>query len=506
VKTGGAWLGVGVILVLAARAAYLATQYFAGAVSAPRYQVESACLLWALAGIAVRIARGRRASDNRPAPKRPAGWNVLPWMGASLVLYWPALSVGFLSDDFQLLERASRLDLTAFNAEAFRPVPLGVWALLLRAGAGAPVFHLVNVLAHGVNAYLTTRVVETALSPPWALIAGVIMLTFPAAPEAVVWSAGVFDVSATLFALLALLVARQYGEHPTTRRRLMLFGVVGAAILSKESAIVVPVVLAIDAWTRGERGRALTIDLAILTAVFVLYGAVRIAFASDALSQPITRYSLQRVLFGLFAGLSSPWHAEIAGAWPVIPIAGTLAVIALATLFFVRAQATADRTRFVALCAALVVGPIVPAITIFFVGPNLEGSRFLYLSSVGWAGLLVSLAAAEPEPAMTRSAVTIAFVALLVAIGPVGVRLHMRNWQAAGQLRHQVEHVVASDERVRGCSTVTLEGLPDNVAGAYVFRNGAPEAFARDLGLTVVPGSNGPCAFRWRNGTLERTP
>jgi hypothetical protein len=94
-------------------------------------------------------------------------------------------------------------------------------------------------------------------------------------------------------------------------------------------------------------------------------------------------------------------------------------------------------------------------------------------------------------------------VALLVAIAPVGVRLHVRNWEAAGQLRDQVERVMASDDRLRSCSTVTLEGLPDNVAGAYVFRNGAPEAFARDLGVTVVPGADGPCAFRWRDGTLE---
>jgi hypothetical protein len=283
----------------------------------------------------------------------------------------------------------------------------------------------------------------------------------------------------------------------------MLFGAAGAAILSKETAIVVPAVLAIDAWASRERGRALRIDLALLTVVFVAYGGVRIAFASEALGQPISRYTLQRVLFGLFSGLTSPWHAEIASAWPAIPIAGTLAVIALATLFCIRAHATADRTRFVAFCAALVLGPAVPAITIFFVGPNLEGSRFLYLSSVGWAALLVSLAAAEPEPAVTRSAVTIPFVALLVAIAPVGIRLHIRNWEAAGQLRDQVERVIASHEGVRSCSTVTLEGLPDNVAGAYVFRNGAPEAFARDLGLTVVPGSNTPCAFRWRDGTLE---
>jgi hypothetical protein len=49
------------------------------------------------------------------------------------------------------------------------------------------------------------------------------------------------------------------------------------------------------------------------------------------------------------------------------------------------------------------------------------------------------------------------------------------------------------------CPTVILSNLPDSVGGAYVFRNGGVEAFARDLHLHAVLGDDpgGRCAFRW---------
>jgi hypothetical protein len=52
-----------------------------------------------------------------------------------------------------------------------------------------------------------------------------------------------------------------------------------------------------------------------------------------------------------------------------------------------------------------------------------------------------------------------------------------------------------------------LSNLPDSVRGAYVFRNGASEAFARDLRLNAVPGNaGGPCSFRWSGTRLSFVP
>jgi hypothetical protein len=59
-----------------------------------------------------------------------------------------------------------------------------------------------------------------------------------------------------------------------------------------------------------------------------------------------------------------------------------------------------------------------------------------------------------------------------------------------------------------GCRPILVSNLPDNVKGAYVFRNGAREAFKRDMNATVsVAGTGesrtGACSFRWNEKTLS---
>jgi hypothetical protein len=79
--------------------------------------------------------------------------------------------------------------------------------------------------------------------------------------------------------------------------------------------------------------------------------------------------------------------------------------------------------------------------------------------------------------------------------------MHLQPWQQAGQLRDRVLHAAAANERLRSCSDVAIADAPDNVRGAYVFRNGLAEAFSSRLGITVVGSpSNARCAFRWTAG------
>ncbi len=55
------------------------------------------------------------------------------------------------------------------------------------------------------------------------------------------------------------------------------------------------------------------------------------------------------------------------------------------------------------------------------------------------------------------------------------------------------------------CEAVVVGNLPDSVDGAYVFRNGGAEAFARDLQLDVTLAEEraGPCSFRWNDARLS---
>ena len=72
-----------------------------------------------------------------------------------------------------------------------------------------------------------------------AVAGGLLVLTAPLAPEAVVWNAGVFDLSMTTVLLAAALVARRYEASAPPSRRLALI----VSLLEKR-----PIML-LDEWT-----------------------------------------------------------------------------------------------------------------------------------------------------------------------------------------------------------------------------------------------------------------
>ena len=48
-----------------------------------------------------------------------------------------------------------------------------------------------------------------------------------------------------------------------------------------------------------------------------------------------------------------------------------------------------------------------------------------------------------------------------------------------------------------------LNGAPDSVDGAYVFRNGLPQALMR-LGIHVARSERADCILAWNGETFER--
>jgi hypothetical protein len=137
------------------------------------------------------------------------------------------------------------------------------------------------------------------------------------------------------------------------------------------------------------------------------------------------------------------------------------------------------------------------------VAPDLQGSRYLYLPIIGWAGLLACMASASGTSRVARLT-SVMTVTLILATYLVGLEIHLRPWHAAAALRDRVEQ--AAVQHFPACPDIRLSNLPDNVDGAYVLRNGAPEAFAR-LGIRVTNQSPGKCSFAWddeRRGFSER--
>jgi hypothetical protein len=485
------WRSVGVVLVLllGARTTYLATEYLLDGITR-RHHVEASALLFVVAGLVLKFASARGQSRERVSSLPPPGWLAAGYVGVSLMLYAPALQVGFLSDDFVLLQRAARWDVGEVTPALLRPVPLVVWAALASFHAPAWSWHALNVVLHGINAFLVARVAAGWMRAPWPLLAGALMLTAPLAPEAVVWASGVFDVSATTLALAAVLIARAYERGPRLHHRV---GLIAAGLLAlgcKETTAVLPALVLIDAWVRHAIRRVLLVDLAILTGIAGVFGIVRLVGAFGLTAPPVSRYIAQRVLFESYGSLIVPWHDLVltSAPWVAVVAAGLVAIL-FATFVITRSSVSWRLAPGTAMWILVAVLPVAP---ILFIAPDLQGSRYLYLAAPAWAGLMAGMAA---QGSGRVRLLTGPALAMLIVLTGWGVWCHLEPWQAAAAARDQVlvevRRAIPAD-----CGSVSLRGLPDHVGGAYVFRNGAAEALA-GLGIAVRLEASPNCVLAW---------
>jgi hypothetical protein len=490
------------VLAAALRLLYLFVSYILDSANTPRFKVETAAFIFVACGFALTLIRTPQSQreSSRLAALPPWTWAL--FCGVAIALYWPALSVGFLSDDFVLVKRAADWNIGAVSPIFFRPLPLLIWGVLLKTGAGASTLHLLNLILHGTNAYLGARIVERWVPDSmWAFVGGLLVLTAPLNIEAVVWCSGIFDLLATTLILVCILTARQYDDHPRLAKRLLFVGVGVAALASKETAAIAAPLVLVDAYVRKAMSRRLLVDAFILIGIVGAFGVWRLASVSGY-ATPFGKYEMQSLLFGSFGSLATPWHVDVARSRPWLPIAGVLLLIYLLTVFFVDA-ATNERRRLAVAASLWVLLPIVPVWATFFVAPDLQQSRYLYLSVIGWAALVAVVASAGSERNYLKVLQRVA-VGGLLAIATYGVRLHLQPWSEAAALRDRIE-TAALEPEIERCPVVTVGNLPDSVRGAYVFRNGPAEAFARDLQLTAVIDNNavGECAFRWDAARLS---
>ena len=441
----------------------------------------------AIALVTIALAPPRRAAA---AAVNTSSTAILPSLVlsviGSLALYWPALTGGLLSDDYVLTARAIS-EITDPRAwEHYRPLPLLVWMGLLPWG-GPTALHVLNVVLHGLNAWgVFVLAVRLGHAVNAGAIAGLIFLTFPAAVEPVAWNSGIFDVALVSLGLLYLwFIATPGAAGPA-------LVCLAAALLTKETAVALPAV-AFILQGRGRTSRRGLIASAVLTGAYI---ALRIAAGlalPEQSSRPL-RYVLKEALVRPFASLSVPWTGHELAAHPALGVSAVILLTSLVYLYCLRST----RRWHPLTGVAIVLAAVLPLWQLFFVGENLDGSRYLYLPLVGWSLLLIDLI-----PAGGRARVPALVATLLLApLGAWGVRHHLLDWDNAARMRERVIAGARHELARNTCSRVEFRDVPEIQGGAYVFRNGLTEA-ARVEKLPLT--SNGaPCTLAWRGDRFER--
>ena len=474
-----------------------------------RHHLESAAFLFLLLLLPLIVMR-RPPGDRLEAAASASRFRPLliavGLAATSLIFFRALLSVGFLADDYVIVDAAREGRLTVWR-ELFRPVIFLVWRpLVTLTGLPAPLLHAVNVILHGANAALVGLLAHRLLRGPWSgLAAGVLFLWIPSGLEAVAWASGLQDVLMTTFALifLALVTSEQ---QPWWMGALAIASLI-AGLLTKETAIAAPLLAAIigaGASTSEARRR-----IWLMTAVSLVTVAVFLAIRFTVLPLPasygpdLTRYGVKELLVRPFATLLVPLRDEELRRAPVLPI-GLVAVV----VFGLRVAAGrwdryAAGFKVAVMGAAMVLAAVAPVLSYFYIDADLFGSRYLYLAQAGW---VLALVAALETVSGGRRVIVLPLLTLLLGGWIVAGTLHIALWTEAARARDGL--LAAAGATAPNCASWAVYGLPASHRGVPLFVNGFPEAARRELPgrIRVAPATLDPgeCRLTWNGERFVR--
>jgi tetratricopeptide (TPR) repeat protein len=355
---------------------------------------------------------------------------------AAFAVYANSLANGFITDDqFQILQSpvvtgaqslasafgAGVWSFLGYRGNYFRPLQFVVYGLMYRAfGPSAPAFHLLMAVLHAVNTALVYCLARRLLAgrilaAPW--IAAALFAVHPIHTEAVDWIAALPDVLATTFALAGLCAFAAQEAAPNAWQAAGHCAVYLAALLSKETGIMLLPLYAAYQWLRG--GRRNGAMYAGMLGVLALYLAMRVHALGGVAPAQQSFFHLGAAEFVMSAAvLAARYLAAL--MWPAnlnffhvfhatTGVSRELA-IALFALAIIAWSAWRFRQRepLAVFAVFWMAAAIAPALNIPGVGQNVFAERYLYLPSVGFAllaGLGWSrLASARPKWARPAAA------------------------------------------------------------------------------------------------------
>ncbi len=385
---------------------------------------------------------------------------------AAFLCYWPAFGSYFVSDDFALLARVQDPWLTLWSPQDrwFRPVGLVFWKLTVDLfGYSAPAHHLCNFLLHLCNVVLLYLLVRATFEDRRiSTLTATIFCLFPIHPEAVTWLSGRFDLLCAFFYLSSLLLLIRYLKD-SSRAGLGLSALAGLlALLSKEMALSLPLVAFVLVYQQRPDLRLQQ----VLMKVWPFFGltflvvAIRI-FASGSVGGYEIQFRLVwsslRLAWSPLELLFFPWNTTLLDS--VLRPAGLLFPVVTAIHLWGLSQfRTAPRTT--AFLALLLYLSVLPLVNLGKVYPNLQDARYYYLPATVFALWLASFLVARRGRRLVIPLYLVTLSGLLL--------VHNLPWKEAGR---QSSRIV---DRLKSLppGPRSLDAIPDNYLGAYVFRNG----------------------------------
>lgn len=327
-------------------------------------------------------------------------------------------------------------------------------------------FHLVNVLFHTANSLLIFFVASSLLRESetggrgWevgrrqseagegftfhdsrfiAFLAAILFATHPVHTEAVAWVGAITDLSYSFFFLLSFYFYIECGME--IKRREYLFSLIAffLALLCKEPAVSLPLVLFAYDIARGKGGRGLVFYLKRYIPFVLIAGVYFIArfhalegIAPVKAHRELTSYQYVINIFSLFSvyveKLLLPLNLNafhtLRPVSSLLEIRGIISLaITISYLIFGIVAYRKDRISFLGL--ALVGAPLLPALYIPALGESPLAERYLYLPSAGFI-LVIASFCLRPAARLRRYGFALTAAAILLA-GLYSIQTVSRN-------------------------------------------------------------------------------
>lgn len=422
--------------------------------------------------------------------------------GACLCLLVFALFGGtirhhFNSDDYLAIHHALG-DPTDSPAEVFMEFARPSWGLYYRpiikfffdalaraCGLGAGGYHLASLICYAILC-LEVYILALLLSEKWSLAVGAaaIFLTSGAHGEALFWISslnGVVENVLTLAALIFFILWRQKSEG---KYYVLSLAVFVSALLTKESAIALPIILILYDLLLGEE--APWKDRAIRTAKscwpFAVAGLAFIFVRSVVMRQvnlppPLVAFEWRTLLAG-------PWYSIVMTLSPLDwsrvlqwfdAVAGSRAMLYLIIAVVLSALTIVPLALRRFRIAFLVLWMMTAAAPLFALG-LVPSERHVVISSAG-AAILLSFAFFGLSDRMVRknrrASIALGFMlaAAFAVTSLVTLKRTQEAWRHASDVANGIiEQTVAYYPHPAEDTTFFFMNVPDSVDGAFVFR------------------------------------
>lgn len=399
--------------------------------------------------------------------------------GMALLLYLPIIGNSFLNDDFIVLKRLGA-DGQFLAQGFFRPLSdLTLYLTYQLAGQHACWFYLTGIIGHSVAVYLLMRLClvwswtdDERQQQLFALLAGLLFLTYPFHNESVAWILGRGALMANTLGILAFWILVRPGSNIV--KMAVVAGCYFIALGAYESVIVLPAMIVLYLLVNRQAKKLVVSWILLLSGTLGLHLLLRRqltgsftgnygdGFLQDSGLQYLVRYGK-----AFARSFLPPFHDErvMMGATLALLLILALIILALSK----KGKKDIRARRFLSIQAGcFLIALLIPAIGAVSTRTS-ESDRFLHFPSFFVAIMLAYVLVVLPYSVKHTRVIAVVLILTQICL----LELNNLRWRKASDA---VTYVLSMAKAATADHPLYVINLPEQIDGAFVFRVGFREA------------------------------